>query len=92
MMLVDMRAVLTDAQWNTMRNELDRLNQNGPQQRPMMRNPRMNTLRSFIRFGAPWPRPKGERACRKEGLEGTPAGGRLHDSEDGPRGKARRSG
>jgi len=43
MLLVDMRAVLTDVQWNTMRTELDRLNQNpngNQQQRPMMRNPR----------------------------------------------------
>jgi Spy/CpxP family protein refolding chaperone len=40
MMLVDMRGVLTETQWNTMRSELDRLNGN-PQQRQMMRpNPR----------------------------------------------------
>lgn len=36
MMLVDMRAVLTDQQWNTMRNELDRL-QAGEQARPRPR-------------------------------------------------------
>jgi Spy/CpxP family protein refolding chaperone len=39
MMLVDMRAVLTDAQWNRMRAELDRLQaqQEQPQQRPRKR-------------------------------------------------------
>ena len=43
MMLVDMRAVLADQQWNTLRNELDRLQakeQEFPrQQRPMMKRP-----------------------------------------------------
>jgi len=40
LMLVDMRAVLSDAQWNRMRNELDRLNpkqQRLQQQNPLMR-------------------------------------------------------
>ncbi len=37
MMLVDMRAVLTDPQWNRMRNELSRLER--PQQRPMQQVP-----------------------------------------------------
>ncbi len=49
MMLVDMRGVLTDAQWNRMRNALDRLegrqqNRPRPQQepnRPMRPRPRM---------------------------------------------------
>ena len=42
MMLVDMRAVLSDQQWNTMRNELDRLQAKEQQmQRPrqMMKRP-----------------------------------------------------
>lgn len=40
-MLVDMRSVLTDQQWNRMRNALDRLQQRQGQQRPglMPRNP-----------------------------------------------------
>jgi len=33
-MLVDMRAVLSDQQWNHMRSELDRLRENGQQQLP----------------------------------------------------------
>jgi Spy/CpxP family protein refolding chaperone len=39
MMLVDMRAVLTDTQWNRMRQKLDQMKANGPlmQQRPNMR-------------------------------------------------------
>ncbi|MEK6373950.1 MAG: periplasmic heavy metal sensor [Acidobacteriota bacterium] len=49
MMLVDMRGVLTDAQWNRMRNALDRLGERrqdrpNPQQepkRPMRPRPRM---------------------------------------------------
>jgi hypothetical protein len=36
-MLVDMRAVLTDPQWNRMRNELDRLG--SPQPRPRQQQP-----------------------------------------------------
>jgi len=36
MMLVEMRSVLSDQQWNRMRNALDRLDQR-PQQRPMAR-------------------------------------------------------
>jgi len=34
MMLVDMRGVLNDQQWNRMRNELDKLQQQRPMQRP----------------------------------------------------------
>ncbi len=34
MMLVDMRAVLSDVQWNRMRNELNKLEQQRPMQRP----------------------------------------------------------
>lgn len=49
MMLVDMRGVLTDAQWNRMRNALDRLgerrqdrpNQQQEPKRPMRPRPRM---------------------------------------------------
>lgn len=37
MMLVEMRGVLTDPQWNRMRNELDRLQQQRPAQRPAQR-------------------------------------------------------
>ena len=33
MMLVDMRSVLNDTQWNRLRNELDRINRNQQQQR-----------------------------------------------------------
>jgi len=36
-MLVEMRAVLTEPQWNRMRNELDKLQQQRPAQRPMQR-------------------------------------------------------
>lgn len=39
MMMIDMRAVLTDTQWNTMRAQLDRLNegfQQRQQQRPLL--------------------------------------------------------
>ncbi len=36
MMLVDMRSVLNDTQWNRLRSELDRLNR-GQQQRPRQR-------------------------------------------------------
>ena len=39
-MLVDMRAVLTDPQWNRMRNQLDRLGNAQHQQQPMMRRNR----------------------------------------------------
>jgi len=45
MMLVDMRSVLTELQWNRMRNQLDRLEERQQQQRqqqqPMRPRPRM---------------------------------------------------
>lgn len=37
MMLVDMRGVLSETQWNTMRTDLERFNANQQQQRPMLR-------------------------------------------------------
>ena len=37
MMLVDMRSVLNDTQWNHLRSELDRLNRGQQQQRPRQR-------------------------------------------------------
>jgi len=41
-MLVDMRAVLTDPQWNRMRNELQNMQQQRPMERPQPRpRPRM---------------------------------------------------
>jgi len=40
MMLVEMRGVLTDPQWNRMRNQLDRLERQQEQQRMQRANPR----------------------------------------------------
>ena len=37
MMLVDMRSVLNDTQWNRLRSELDRINRGQQQQRPRQR-------------------------------------------------------
>ncbi len=58
MMLVDMRAVLNDAQWNKLRNELEKRRDEGP---------RMNDRRHPGR-GAPMGPPQGQGGGRRPGV------------------------